>query len=313
MSVNIQALQRSNDARWKKMILTRSPRDFDERAAIAYKNRWRYIEIIRRLRKLGSNMPDDAWPFIAAIHERESGMNFSTHLGQGDPLTNRFGVPIKTVHVPANRGPFYEPGTNTLAHDAFEQAAVDALWYCAPYAAKVNKDWSISGMLTYLERYNGIGYAIRKLPSPYLWAGSNQYTQGKFTGDGVFNATARDTQLGVAGLLKRIDLMDSAISFGIVVEAPPLVPALPTGLSPVHGVHDAIWAQWALNELGVTPVALDTDGVLGTESRTAIRTYQFKRGLPVTGVVDARLVIPSMIIDLRKAGKPEFPTEAELV
>jgi lysozyme family protein len=301
--VDLVALQRRNDVRWKNMLFARSPNDFDARAKIAYKNRWRYIAIVHMLQALGSNMPDDAWVFIAAAHERESSMNFNTHLGQGDPLTNRNGVPIKTVHVPANRGPFSGP-------DAFEKAAVDALWYCAPYAAKNNKDWSISGMLTYLERYNGIGYAMRGLPSPYLWAGSNQYTSGKYIADGVFSATAKDTQLGVAGLLKRIDFMDGTINFGEMPEVP-LAPALPTGLSPIHGVHDAVWAQWALNETGAVP-KLDTDGVLGPNSRMAIRVYQAMHGLKVNGIVDAVHNIPSLVAELKKAGKPEFPTEKEL-
>lgn len=304
MSVDIQALQRRNDTRWKTMIFARSPLDFDARASIAYKNRFRYIEIIHRLRKLGSNMPDDAWPFIAAIHERESGMNFNTHLGQGDLLRNKQGVPIRTVHVPANRGPFY-------GDDAFEQAAVDALWVCAPYAAKNNKDWSISGMLTYLERYNGIGYALRGLPSPYLWAGTNMYTVGKFIADRVFSAKAKDTQLGVAGFLKRIDKMDTTIDFGEMPEVP-LAPALPTELLPIHGVHDAVWVQWALNELGALP-KLDTDGVLGLASRKAIIVYQTRHGLHADGKVGTVQTIPSLVAELKKASKPEFPIEKELV
>ena len=48
---------------------------------------------------------------IAILHERESGANFNTYLGNGDPL-NR-----PTVNVPEGRGPFRN----------FEEGAIDAL------------------------------------------------------------------------------------------------------------------------------------------------------------------------------------------
>jgi len=170
MSVNLVELQNENDCRWKSAKIMRS--GFDKVAAKAEANKSRYIDIVHRCVERESNMPDEAWVFIAVIHERESDMDFTTHLGQGDPLNRR------TVHVPAGRGPF-------TGLDAFEQGAVDALIDCAPYAALSNKDWSISGMLTYLERYNGLGYATRGIASPYLWAGTNQYSKGKYVRDGV--------------------------------------------------------------------------------------------------------------------------------
>jgi lysozyme family protein len=60
----------------------------------------------------------------------------------------------------------------------FEEAAVDALVRCSPFAAKL-KDWSIGGMLTNLERFNGVGYANRGLPSAYVWSGTDQYEKGQ--------------------------------------------------------------------------------------------------------------------------------------
>jgi lysozyme family protein len=306
MAVDLAALQRKNDTRWKNLVFTRSPLDFDARAKIAYRNKWRYIEIIHRLQKLGSTIPDDAWPFLAAIHERESSMDFNTSMGQGDPLTNKQGVPIKSVHVPANRGPFTGP-------DAFEQAAVDSLWYCSPYAAKVNKDWSISGQLTYLERYNGLGYAMRGIPSPYLWAGTNQYTSGKFIHDGPsgFSATARDTQLGVAGFLKRIDLMDTTI---IHVDAPEvsLQPTLPeSDQVPAHGVHDAVWLQWALNELRESNVPLTVDGIPGSSTRNAVRAFQRQHELQADGIAGTTETIPAIVASLESLKLPEFPVAVD--
>src|ERR1700740_3826274 len=130
--MDLVLLQRKNDARWKTAKITgRIP--LNATANKAFANRSVYLDIIKELQILGSNIPDVAWVFIAVIHNRESGMDFNTHLGQGDPLTDKNGRPIKTVHVPAGRGPFTGP-------NKFGKAAVDALWYCAPYAAKNNKD-----------------------------------------------------------------------------------------------------------------------------------------------------------------------------
>lgn len=125
------------------------------------------------------------WWFIAVVHEREASQNWNTQLGQGDPLNK------KSIHVPKGRGPF----------STWEEGAIDALTKCAPYASR-NKDWSPGGALTMLEKYNGLGYSARGLPSPYVWAGTDQYVKGKFTSDGVFNPNVVDKQLGCAGLLK---------------------------------------------------------------------------------------------------------------
>jgi lysozyme family protein len=125
------------------------------------------------------------WWFIAVVHEREASQNWNTQLGQGDPL-NR-----KSTHKPAGRGPF----------STWEDGAVDALVNCPPYAAR-NKDWSVGGALTMLEKYNGLGYAGKGLPSPYVWAGTDQYIKGKYTSDGKYNPNVVDSQLGCAGLLK---------------------------------------------------------------------------------------------------------------
>jgi lysozyme family protein len=123
------------------------------------------------------------------------------NLAQGDPWNRQ------SVHVPKGRGPF----------NSFEEAAIDALANCAPNAAK-NKDWSAGGALTLLERYNGLGYAAKGLPSPYVWAGTDQYTKGKYVADGVFDPNYVDRQLGCAGLL---------IAMGVTFGEIPLPPDIP--------------------------------------------------------------------------------------
>jgi lysozyme family protein len=134
------------------------------------------------------------WWFIAVVHEREASQKWNTQLGQGDPL-NR-----KSIHVPKGRGPF----------NTWEEGAIDALVNCAPYAAR-QKDWSIGAALAMLEKYNGLGYANKGRPSPYIWAGTNQYVSGKYVADGKYDPNAVDTQLGCAGLLKAMKVFDGQI------------------------------------------------------------------------------------------------------
>lgn len=149
------------------------------------------------------------WYVIAVIHERECSQDWTGSLAQGDPW-NRV-----SVHVPAGRGPF----------KSWEDAAVDALVNCAPFAAR-NKDWSIGGTLTKLEEYNGLGYAARGRPSPYIWSGTDQYKSGKYVRDGVYDPDAVDSQLGCAGLLIAMMALDRTISFD--GKAPVVKPDLTT-------------------------------------------------------------------------------------
>jgi lysozyme family protein len=161
------------------------------------------------------------WFIIAVIHERESSQNWTASLAQGDPWNK------VSTHVPAGRGPFH----------SWQEAAIDALVNCAPYAAR-NRDWSVGGALTELEAYNGFGYAGRGKPSPYIWAGTNQYVKGKYIRDGVYDPEKVDEQLGCAGLLLGMMQLDRTIVFGgthatvtPVSASPPPVPppAKPAG------------------------------------------------------------------------------------
>jgi lysozyme family protein len=131
-----------------------------------------------------TNVP---WYFIGILHLRESDCDFHTHLHNGDPLSAR------TKHVPAGRPPTGSPPFN------FEVSAVDALQYEG--FTKI-KDWSVEQIAFCSEKYNGFGYRNKGVSSPYLWAGSNQYTKGKYISDGVFDRNVVDTQLGCMCVLK---------------------------------------------------------------------------------------------------------------
>lgn len=191
---NILALKAANAVRWAKAKPTRNFAGVAARLVAApAKARYQAVERL-------TSVP---WYFIAVVHEREASQNWNTQLGQGDPL-NR-----KSVHVPAGRGPF----------QTWEDGAVDALVHCAPYAAN-NKDWTISGLLTMLEEYNGLGYAAHGVPSPYVWSGTDQYHSGKYVRDGVYDPNVVDQQLGCAGLLLAMIAIDPSIKFADAATPP---------------------------------------------------------------------------------------------
>jgi lysozyme family protein len=185
--IDLVALKAANAERWAN---AKSTRDFSAVAkrlvAPVAKSRYQTVSAATRI----------PWFVIAVIHERECSQDWMGSLAQGDPW-NRI-----SIHVPAGRGPF----------NSWEEAAVDALVHCAPYAAR-NRDWSIGGALTKLEEYNGLGYAARGRPSPYIWSGTDQYHSGKYVRDGVYDADAIDSQLGCAGLLAAMMTLDPGIGF----------------------------------------------------------------------------------------------------
>ena len=126
------------------------------------------------------------WWWIGCIHQLESGGDFNCHLHNGDPLTAR------TVHVPSGRPLIGNPPFT------WEQSAIDALFYQGLGHGMIT---DYASALDRAERYNGLGYRNRGLPSPYLWSGTDQYVSGKFVKDGVFDPHAVSEQVGVAALM----------------------------------------------------------------------------------------------------------------
>jgi lysozyme family protein len=131
------------------------------------------------------------WWFVAVTHNMESSQNFARHLHNGDPLTAR------TKQVPAGR-----PKTGAPPF-TWEASAADAL---SMHGLSAATDWSLSGALYQLERYNGWGYRQfhPHVKSPYLWSGSNQYASGKYVKDGLWSDSAVSAQIGAAVLLRRM-------------------------------------------------------------------------------------------------------------
>lgn len=186
-----QSLIAANARRWQAMQIRPSlipSLDRVARRLVAPSAKTRYQEVAAATR-----VP---WFIIAVIHEREASQSWAANIAQGDPWN------AVSRHVPKGRGPF----------SSWKDAALDALINCAPYAARWN-NWTAGGALTLLEHYNGLGYANRGMPSPYIWASSDQYSKGKYVADGVFDPDAVDRQLGCAALIARMAALDSSIAF----------------------------------------------------------------------------------------------------
>ncbi len=198
--MTLAALAAANAIRWSKAKVTRAIFAVPARRLVAAKQRYQAVARI-------TGVP---WYVVAVIHEREASQRWDASIAQGDPW-NRV-----STHVPRGRGPF----------TSWEAAAIDALTNCAPYAARW-KDWSPGGTLTLLEQYNGLGYANMGRPSPYIWAGTDQYARGKYVADGKYDPSAVDSQPGCAGLLLAIAGIDPS-----VVAALGQIPAGPTPVPP---------------------------------------------------------------------------------
>lgn len=130
------------------------------------------------------------WWCIGAIHRLESGASFNGHLHNGDPLASR------TVHVPKAR-PTAPPAAGEGKPYTWDESAIDALrgrWR--------PKSWALDECLSFLEHYNGMGYWLREINSPYVWGSTSVYEGGYFTKDGSFSPTAISRQVGGAAMLK---------------------------------------------------------------------------------------------------------------
>jgi lysozyme family protein len=126
------------------------------------------------------------WEVIGCIHTLECGGKFDRHLHNGDPLTER------TKHVPAGRP---KGGCPPFT---WRESAIDALKNSSLVES------CIEGKLYFLETYNGMGYRRHKVPSPYLWSGTNQYTKGKYVADGKYDPEHISKQVGSVPILKYI-------------------------------------------------------------------------------------------------------------
>lgn len=189
-SIKFTDLKAGYEANWLAMcVRPEKVQAVASQAAKVKANKARYDEVVAAVKKVApaSQIP---WYFVGLVHLMECTLSFNHHLHNGDPLTKR------TVHVPVGRPVKGKPPFTFL------ESAVDALLY---QELEKETDWSIAKMLWRSENYNGMGYRLyHAMASPYLWAGSNLYSKGKYTLDGKFDPSAVSDQIGVALILKQI-------------------------------------------------------------------------------------------------------------
>lgn len=335
---NLNALKSANASRWANATITRkSAFGPVAKKLVANKSRYQAVEAF-------TGVP---WWFIAVVHNRESGADFGGVLHNGEHI---LGTGKKTRLVPKGRGPF----------TTWEEAAIDALKNCHPFAAK-NKDWSVGGTLTKLEEYNGLGYftgpVTRKngkivarypsQPSPYVWAGTDQYIQGKYVADGVFDPGHVDKQLGCAGLIMAMAQLDSSIAFGKTgaVSVTPVAATVQTAPAPVAADKPGLWAtlwgalrgrdakaettpdkarpglhptgdvvlydqQEMLSVKGYTEVG-QPDGLMGGRTINAIRAFRAENSLPVSDAIDAKFAAALAAAGPRQVAKTRVEATAQ--
>ena len=137
------------------------------------------------------------WQFIGITHGMEAGFDFSRHLHNGDPLTER------TVQVPKGR-----PVTGNPPF-SWRESAVDALMLKGLHQVA---RWPRARVLYELERFNGFGYRRRGMPTPYLWSFTTLYKKGKYVRDHEFDPEAVSKQCGAAAILKGLDDVNEGIA-----------------------------------------------------------------------------------------------------
>ena len=156
-------------------------------------NKQRYEEVSETAAEAIPNGSYCPWYVIGLIHLMECSLSFTKHLHNGDPLSAR------TVHVPVGRPKKGSPPFT------WHQSATDAIRMLDFNNAEFRTKWEyIPFVLQKLEEYNGLGYRNKGIYSPYLWAGTNHYTKGKYVADGKWDPNAISKQTGVAPILSRL-------------------------------------------------------------------------------------------------------------
>lgn len=157
--------------------------DVQENELEAFKKNWEENKDKYEAVEEATGMPAE---LVAAIHWREGSGNFDTYLHNGQKLGQT------TTIVP--KGIYFEDWT---------EAAIDAVTNYGTDLSTIDPD-NIETYYDYAEHYNGMGYANKGLPSPYVWAGTDNYEKGKYVADGQFDPNYVDQQLGVAVMLKTL-------------------------------------------------------------------------------------------------------------
>jgi lysozyme family protein len=209
--VDLIALRAANAHRWAHAKLTRGP-EFSPVAQhlCSPAAKQRYLAVSVR-----TGVP---WFVIAVIHQRECAQSWAGSIAQGDSW-NKSRFMCRQAADRSNPGKTRPSTPSSTAR-----------------LTPRNKDWSIGGILTLLEQYNGLGYASRGRASPYIWSGTDQYVAGKYVANHVFDASAVDHQLGCAGLILVMAAIDATVQAGTPAPSN-VVPFVRTTAQPVIAPH----------------------------------------------------------------------------
>lgn len=201
MALTFDALHDEYGKLWRTMQVRPEKVTLADRVATKIlANKARYQAVEKK-----TNVP---WFMVGAIHAMEGGLNFGTHLHNGDSLSAR------TWQVPAGR-----PASGTPPF-TWEVSALDALTM-SPHSLHRVAEWSIERICYELEKYNGWGYRRFHpgVKSPYLWSYSNHYSEGKYVGDGQWSSTAVSGQCGAMVLIQRLAAHDASVAAQIAMPA----------------------------------------------------------------------------------------------
>lgn len=209
---------------------------------------------------------------VAALHFRESSMDFGTYLHQGDPL----GRPA--VNWPNDIPVFSD----------WEEAAIHALNSKKNIRDDVGMDENtddLASMATYSEAYNGFGYRYKGKSSAYVYAGTNQYEGGRYVRDGVFDPNSWDQRPGTMALITHVD--------GGGVSSEPLRSQTPdeaweavrAGSTTLRAGQRSLSVECLQEKLNAAGYRVGVDGDFGPATRAAVIALQRANGLLPDGVV----------------------------
>ncbi len=157
-------------------------------------NAGRYQAVSDNLKAQGYNLSPAQ---VAAFHYREASGNFGKSIANGESLNNY-------VRKDGIMGGGSASNSFTRTNN-WEQNASEVLAYKLneKYGANAKtKDFSQNSQFyDFAERFNGMGYRNKGVASPYIWAGTDQYTGGKYVKDGVYDPNHVDQQPGIASLI----------------------------------------------------------------------------------------------------------------
>lgn len=240
-------------------------------AQIVYRGKDRYEKIAARF--------DCPWPLIGVIHKMEGDCDFTTHLHNGNPLTDR------TYEVPAGRP---KKGTPPFS---WEESAIDAIemkgW------GDIAK-WTLERAMFELERYNGFGYRLYHptVLTPYLFSGTTLYSRGKYVKDGVFSMDAVSGQTGALGILLALAEIDPSLSLDRMLpfETVEGEDAEPVKDPEVNEDEKTIeFVQQRLKDLGYHEVG-NVDGQWGRKTKGAILSFRMENDLELKPEIDDELL-----------------------